>query len=161
MVASCSSLHCNCRKSLSYAEKQRVWSRTCGLQGLLQYSDCALSCALRLLQTSEQIVEIEILATWTCGCQPFSCRCSQNVTLPKRDLPSRSLRFLRAAAGSTSSALCLHYACKRSHTFVQDSGFVSHVERHRFGHGVVSGLQGLLHVFSHLPCYCSESRLNF
>ena len=89
-------------------------------------------------------VEIEILATWTCGCQPFSCPCSQNVTLPKRDLPFRSLRFLRAAAGSTSSVLCLHYACKRSHPFVQDSGFLSHVERHRFGQGVVSGLQGLL-----------------
>ena len=28
------------------------------------------------------IVEIQILATvsWTCGCQPFSCRCSQHVT---------------------------------------------------------------------------------
>ena len=55
----------------------------------------------------------------------------------KCPLPTRSLRLLRAAVRSTSSALCLHYACKRSHPFVQDSGFVSHVERHRFGHGVV------------------------
>ena len=39
------------RKSLSYAEKQRVWSRSCGLQDMLQCSDCALSCAMRLLQT--------------------------------------------------------------------------------------------------------------
>ena len=41
------------RKSMSYAEKQRVWSRSCGLQDLLQCSDCALSCAMWLLQTNE------------------------------------------------------------------------------------------------------------
>ena len=55
----------------------------------------------------------------------------------KSALPTRSLRSVRAAARSTSSALCLHYACKTSHPFVEDSGFVSHVEKHRFGHGVV------------------------
>ena len=55
----------------------------------------------------------------------------------KCPLPTRSLRLLRAAVRSTTSALWLHYACKRSSPFVQDSGFVSHVERHRFGHGVV------------------------
>ena len=32
------------RRSLSYAEKQRVWSRSYGLQDLLQCSDCALNC---------------------------------------------------------------------------------------------------------------------
>ena len=66
-------------------------------------------------------VEIELLATvsWTCGCQPLSCRCSQTVThcrkemcwtclfkesiptIPcgnsKHPLPARSLSFLRAA----------------------------------------------------------------
>ena len=76
-----------------------------------------------------------LLATvgWKWGCQPFSCPCSQNVThcqkeicstclfktsIPaalfcnsKHPLPTRSLRSLRAAARSTSSALCLHYAC--------------------------------------------------
>ena len=84
------------------------------------------------------IVEIEILATvsWTCGCQPFSCRCSQNVTrthsrkeiyatclskesisaIPcwnsKHPLATRSFRFLRSEAHSTRS-LWLHHACKR------------------------------------------------
>ena len=83
------------------------------------------------------IVEIELLATlgWKWGCQPFSCRCLQNVMhfrmeicptcllrnpfLPihflnsKHPLPTRS-RFLRAAVRSTRFALCLHYA----HPFV-------------------------------------------
>ena len=45
-VASCPSLRCSCRKNLSYAEKQRVWSWSCGLQHLLQCSDCALSSAM-------------------------------------------------------------------------------------------------------------------
>ena len=36
-----------------------------------------------------------------------------------------------------NSAFCLHYAYKRSHPFVEDSGFVSHAEKHRFGHEVV------------------------
>ena len=40
-------------KHLSHAEKQRVWSRSCGLQDVLQYSDFALSRALWLLQTNE------------------------------------------------------------------------------------------------------------
>ena len=147
--------------NLSHAEKQRVWSRSCGLQDLLQYSDCALSCATRLLQNQRTLVEIELLATvgWKWGCQPFSCRCSQNVmhgrkeicstclfqefipAIPlgnaKHPLPTRSLRLLRAAVRSTSSGLCLYWACKRSHPFVEDSGCVSHVEKYRFGHGVV------------------------
>ena len=262
-------LLCRCRKKLSHAEKQRVWSRSRGLQDLLQYSDCALSCAMWLLQTKEQlsrlafsppwvgsvaaslsaahvrkmwrtakkgdlldmvrlrnpfppflfripsihslpeagseswqyvppplhfgcimpipslqlkkktccmqgsrglgqgvlvskicynavivlsavlcdccnqwtIVEIELLATvgWKCGCQPFSCLCLKNVTrsrkeiyatcLSKESIPAstfgnckhpvstRSFRFLRAAARSTSSALCLHHG----HPFVAAS----------------------------------------
>ena len=56
IMASCPSLCCSCRKSMSYAEKQRVWSRSCGLQDLLQCSDCALSCAMWLLQTNEQLL---------------------------------------------------------------------------------------------------------
>ena len=73
---------------------------------------------------------------WKRGCQPFSCPCSQNVThcrkeiyatcLSKASIPAipsgnskhplltRSFRFLRVAAPSTSSALCLHH----SHPFV-------------------------------------------
>ena len=54
-------------KSQSHAEKQRVWSRSCGLQELLrtiqglcprfglQDIDCALSCAIRLLQIKERL----------------------------------------------------------------------------------------------------------
>ena len=38
----------------------------------------------------------------------------------KPPLPTRSLRSLRAAARSTSS-VCLHHACKRSHPFVSAS----------------------------------------
>ena len=39
------------------------------------------------------IVEIEILATvsWTCGCQPFSCRCSQNVMHCRKEICSTCL----------------------------------------------------------------------
>ena len=134
------------------------------------------------------LVEIELLATlpWKWGCQPFRCPCSKNVTycpkeicstcLSKESIPAipfgnakhpllvRSLRLLRAAVCSTSSALCLHYACKRSHPFVEDFGFVSHVEKHRFGHGVVVSkvCYGILErVFSHLPRYCNVSRLSF
>ena len=37
------------------AQKQRVWSRSFGLKDFLQCSDCALSCAMWLLQTNEQL----------------------------------------------------------------------------------------------------------
>ena len=55
---------------------------------IIVYSDCALSCAMRLLQTNDSIVEIEIVATvsWTCGCQPLSCRCSQTVTHCRKEI---------------------------------------------------------------------------
>ena len=46
MVASCPSLRCSCMKILSHRDKQRVWSRSCGVEDLLQCSDCALSCAM-------------------------------------------------------------------------------------------------------------------
>ena len=94
------------------------------------------------------VVEIELLATvgWKWGCQPFNCPCLKNVThcqkeicstclskesMPfvksKPPLPTRSLRFLRAAAGSTSSALCLHHA----HPFVASEENLSHAEKQR------------------------------
>ena len=82
-------------KDLSHAEKQRVWSRSCGLQDSLQCSDCALSCAMRLLETNEQlIVEIELLAAvgWKFGGQPFSCPHSQNVTHCRKQICSTCLR---------------------------------------------------------------------
>ena len=132
-------------KSLSDAKKQRVWSRSCGVEDLLQwwYETAA---------NQGTLVEIELVATvaWKWGGQPFSCPCSKNVThcpkeirstclskesipaIPlgnaKHPLPTTSLRLPRAAVRSTSSALCLYYACKRSHPFVEDSGFVSCLE---------------------------------
>ena len=145
-------------KSLSHAEKQRVWSRSCGLQDLLQYCDCALSCAMR-----RTLVEIEFFATvgWKWGCQPFSCPCSQNVTHCRQEisspcllktsilavpfvkskppLPTRSLRLLRAAVRSTSSALWLHHA----HPFVAAAEkSLSHAEKQRVW-SRSCGLQGL------------------
>ena len=42
-------------KELSHTEKKWVLSRSCPLQDLLQYSDFALSCAMWLLQTNEQL----------------------------------------------------------------------------------------------------------
>ena len=38
-----------------HAEKQSVWSCSCGLLELLQYCDCAPSCAMRLLQTNKHL----------------------------------------------------------------------------------------------------------
>ena len=99
----------------------------------------------------------DILIVLLCDCcklsfyQPFSCRCSQNVThcrkrfcstcllqesMPfgksKPPLPTRSLRSLRAAVRSTSSALCLHHAHpfvaaaeKRSVSFREAEGLVT------------------------------------
>ena len=105
------------KKDMSHAEKQRVWTPSCGLQEL-QYTDCA---PMWLLQT-------KFLASvgWKRGCQPFSCPCSLNVThcrkeicwtclskesitaipfaISKHPLPTRS-RFLRATVRSTSSAI--------------------------------------------------------
>ena len=94
----------------------RLWSR-------LSYTATA--------SNRRRIVEIQLWATVGLkrGCQPFSCRCSDNVThcrkemyathlskesMPfvksKHPVPTRSLRFLRAVAPSTSFALCLHHA---------------------------------------------------
>ena len=79
----------------------------------------------------------------------------------KCPLPTRSLRLLRAAVRSTTFALWLHYACKRSNPFVEYSGFVSHVEKHR-SIGLVTEMWSPRFVteywnvfFSHLPCYCN------
>ena len=97
------------------------------------------------------VVEIELLATvgWKWGCQPFSCRCSQNVTHCRKQICSTCLfktsipavpfsnskhpvstrsRFLRATVRSTSSALCLHHA----HPFIAATEkYVSHAEKQR------------------------------
>ena len=57
------------------------------------YSHCALSCAMRLPQTNEQLSRYSFFATvgWKCGGQPFSCRCSLNVTHCRKEICSPSL----------------------------------------------------------------------
>ena len=102
-------------------------------------------------------VEIEFLATvgWKWGGQPFSCRCTQNVTYCRKEIcstclfkesiptipfgslqhpvPTRSC-FLGAAARSTSSALWLHHV----HPFVAAAGKTCCMQRSRgFGNRVV------------------------
>ena len=94
------------------------------------------------------IVQIEILATvsGSCACQPFGCRCSQNVTHCRKEmcwtclfrqsmpfvkskppLPPRSLRLLRGTVCSTISSLCLHHA----HPFVAAAEKTCHAQRSR------------------------------
>ena len=141
-------------KYLSHAEKQRVWSRSYGLQDLYRFVTMQWLCSQLCYVTAANqwtVVEIERLATigWKWGCQPFSCRCSQNVTHCRKEIcstclfkesipatpfgnfnhppPARS-RFLRAAARSTASALWLHHA----HPFVAAAGKnLSHAEKQR------------------------------
>ena len=49
---------------LSHAEKQKVFSRSCGLQDLSQYSDCALSRSVWLLQTNEHLSRLSFQQQW-------------------------------------------------------------------------------------------------
>ena len=119
---------------------------------------------------------------WTCGkvCGSIACQYSTSHThTPKKQknnnkrcsdsdyssIPAipfgnsknpytRSLRFLGAAVRSTSFSLCKHSACKRSHPFGEDSGFVSHSEKQRSGQYYFKGCYGILECvfFFHLPC---------
>ena len=130
VVASCPSLRCSCRK-------KRVSCREEGLVTELWYGRfvtiywlCSQLCYVAAAN-QRTIVEIELLATvsWTCGCQPLSCRCLQNVmhcrkemcctclfkeSMPfvksKPPLPTRRLSFLRAAVRSTSPAVWSYHA---------------------------------------------------
>ena len=132
MVASCPSLRCSCKKDLSHAQKQSVWSRSCGLEDLLQYCDicdCALSCAMRLLQINEHLSRLSFQQQWVgSGAASLSAACSQNVTHCRKEicstclfktsipavpfwnsthpLPTRSLRLKVAESGSTLHQLC-------------------------------------------------------
>ena len=132
-VASCHPFVATVEKNLSHAEKQRVWSRSCGLQDLLE-DNTAIELWVVCVTFANlwTLVEIELLATvgWKWGCQPFSRPCSENAmrrrteicstclskesTPPipfgnsnsKHPLPARS-RFPRAAY----TLPALHYAC--------------------------------------------------
>ena len=76
------------------------------------------------------LVEIELLATvsWKWGCQPFSCRCSQNVTHCRKEICSTCLSkesipmprfFLRAALPCSWLHHALHdTSCIHAHPFV-------------------------------------------
>ena len=109
------------------------WSWSCGLQDVLQCSDCALSCAIWLLQTINNYrdwafsssglevglpaLQLPSLAKWDAlpkGDLRSTCLFKESIpAIPVRNskhpLPGRS-KFLRAAARSTSSALWLHHA---------------------------------------------------
>ena len=83
-------------KNLSHAEKQRVWSRGYGLQDLYRFVTMQWLCSQLCYVTAANqwtVVEIERLATmgWKWGCQPFSCRCSQNVTHCRKEICSTCL----------------------------------------------------------------------
>ena len=71
-------------KNQSHAKKQRVWSRSCGVQDLLQWWYEA---------AANQFVWRELLATvgWKWGCQPFSHRGSQNVAHCPKEICSTCL----------------------------------------------------------------------
>ena len=118
--------------------KFRLGFLVCGLPSHLLWHQAMSAPCFHVIKRKPQsrIVEIEFLATvgWKCGGQAFRCPCSENVTHCRREvfarclskesmpfvkskppLPTRNLRFLRAAR-STSSALWLHqlhHACKR------------------------------------------------
>ena len=141
---------------MSYAEKQGVCSRSCGFQDLLRkipisyvswplqnneycnfgdwaFSDSGLEVGLPAFQLPMfakcDTPEGNMFRSEICSTSLFKA------SIPailfgnfKHPLAARSFMFLRAAAHSTSSAFCLHYACKRSHHFVEDSGFISQAE---------------------------------
>ena len=88
IAASCPSFRCSCRK-------RRVSRREA--EGLVtdlwfpRFVTIQLLCSQLCYVTAANqwtIVEIELLATvgWKCGCQPFSCRCTQNVRTGERRL---------------------------------------------------------------------------
>ena len=103
-------------------------------------------------------VEIELLATmsWTCGCQPLSCRCSQNVThcrkeicwtcLSKESIPGIPLwnskhptcqKLEVPESRSTFRHLCIKWL-HHAHPFVASAEKDCVMQRSRgFGHGVV------------------------
>ena len=149
------------------AEKDCVMQRSRGFghgvvvpRIVIQYTDCALSCAMRLLQTNDSIVEIELLATvsWTCGCQPFSCRCLQNVVYCRKEdvlrrvcLRNPSLPFLVGILSLHSlpeawaswerqyAPPALQWWSYHAHTFLAAAEKNSLTQRSRgFGHGVVA-----------------------
>ena len=164
IVASCPSVRCSCRKKekgrkrLSYAEKQRVWSRSCGLQDLLQMQWLCSQLCYVTAANQWTIVEIELLATvgWKWGCQPFSCPCAQNVTHCRKEMCSTCLskesmpfnNFLKSKPPLPTRSLSswerqhapppLHCGCIMPIPSLQLQEKTCLMQRSRgFGHGVV------------------------
>ena len=126
-------------KRTRFMQRSKVFGQAVVLSKIVfKYSHCALSCAIRLLQTNEQLSRLSFYQQWVgSGAASLSAahvrkmwstaerRFTRHVCLrhpfprflfgnAKHPLPTRSLRSLRAAAHSTSSALWLHHA----HLFV-------------------------------------------
>ena len=111
--------------ALQYPEKQRVWSRTCGLKNccntVIVLSVVLWDCCKPTNKCWDSAFSLCGLEVGLPGLQqPSFAKCD---ALPKGDLfdifvkgnpiPTRRLRSLRAAARSISSAWWLHHACKR------------------------------------------------
>ena len=159
MVGSCPSLCCSCREKTCLMQRSRgfghevVVSKNYNILIVLLCDCCKLQTKFLASVSSKRVGR---------GCQPFSCPCSRNAThcrkeiyatcLSKESIPAipfgyskhplltRSLRFLRVAAPSTNSALCLHH----SHPFVAaEEKNQSHAEKQRVW-SRSCGLQDLL-----------------
>ena len=162
-VASCPSLRCNCRKKpLSCREAKglvkKLWSPRFVRR---QYSDWALSCLCDFCKPMNTCWDWAFSNSWlevglSAFQPPMFRKCDAS---PNRDLFDMFVQGIHSSHSfwefefqastpcqkqvpessihSASSALCLHYACKRFHLVVEDSGFVSYAEKHMFGHGVV------------------------
>ena len=131
-------------------QKIELWYPIFGLEDI----HCDLGCLIDATAASQsRIAEIEFLASvgWKRVCEPFGCRCSQHVTtclfqesipaIPfwnsKHPLPTKSLRFLRAAARSTSSTLLHHSqiccSCRRKPVSCREAkGLVTELSCPRF-----------------------------
>ena len=131
-------------ENLSHAEKQRVWSQSCGVQKVLQCTDCA---PLWPLQT-----KILASAGWKGGCEHFSYRCSHHVTTCLFQDPFPPFRFGIPSIHSLPEAWCswepqyappiLHYACIMPIASLQLQKKASLMQRSKgFGHGVVCYIQ--------------------
>ena len=60
------SQNCSCRKNQSYTEKQRVWSRSCGLQDLLRNIPLS-DCSMWPLQNNEWFWRLSFYPRWVVG----------------------------------------------------------------------------------------------
>ena len=147
-------------KHQSHAEKQRVLSRSCGLQDLLQYSDCALSCAMRLCECckpmnncrdwafSKQWVgsgaaslsAADIRKTWRTAKRRFVGHVFLRNPLPPFFWGFPSIHSLQEAGSWELQYVppCLHYGCIMPIPSLQPEKNASLMQRSRgFCHGVV------------------------